>query len=198
MTLTILGLGILMSEAGNFTTRIIPMNDFWLKVFNSISGYGFASWKGILAIAVVAPIAEEIIFRGMVLKGFLKHYSVRKSIILSALLFGIAHMNPWQFVTAFTAGIIFGWWYVRTDSIIVTIFGHALNNGMIFIIGAIGLSIPGYNEAFNGVNHQPVWFDLLGVILLAGGVVWLAKLFNERKTSLGVENTPGQGDAWKI
>ncbi|MDV3428984.1 MAG: CPBP family intramembrane metalloprotease [Bacillota bacterium] len=184
MTLTILGLGILLSDAGNFTTRVIPMNDFWLKVFSSFTGNGFADWKGILAFAVVAPISEEIIFRGMVLKGFLKHYSVRKSIILSALLFGIAHMNPWQFVSAFAAGIVLGWWYVKTDSIITTIFGHALNNGMICIIGAIGLKIPGYNAALAGANHQPVWFDLLGVILLAVGIVWLSKLFNEKKTSL--------------
>lgn len=181
MTLTILGLQILLSEVGIFTERIIPMNDFWIKAFNSMLGNGFATWKVILGVAVIAPITEEIVFRGMILKGFLKHYSVRKSIILSALLFGLAHMNPWQFVSAFAAGIILGWWYVKTGSIITTIFGHALNNGMIFIIEAIGLSIPGYNAALSASNHQPVWFDLLGAVLLAGGIVWLIKLFNERQ-----------------
>jgi uncharacterized protein len=183
MAFSIAGLGILLSEAANFTTRIIPMNDFWLKIFDSLSGQDFSVWKPILLIAVVAPIVEEIIFRGMILRGFLKHYSVRKSIILSALLFAIIHMNPWQFVTAFAAGILLGWWYVKTDSILTTIFGHALNNSMSFIIGAVGLVIPGYNiEAI----HQPVWFDFLGVVLLVVGVMWLIKLFNVRK--INVEN----------
>jgi uncharacterized protein len=184
MILTITGLGILLSEAANFTTRILPMSDSWIEAFNSILGADSAPWKGFLAVVVAAPIAEEIIFRGLILRGFLKHYSVRKSILLSALLFGIVHMNPWQFVTAFAAGIILGWWYVKTKSIVTPILGHALNNGMSYIIGAIGLSIPGYNAPFDKVMHQPVWFDLLGIILLAGGVVWLVKLFNARKVSI--------------
>lgn len=183
MTITIVGLGFLLSEVANFTTRVLPMSDFWLKIFNSMTGDGFAPWKGILGVVVVAPIVEEIIFRGIVLRGFLKHYSVRKSILLSALLFGIIHMNPWQFVGAFVAGIILGWWYVKTNSITTTIFGHALNNGMSFIIGAIGLSIPGYNAANDIATHQPVWFDLLGVILLAAGIMWLVRLFKARKIS---------------
>jgi uncharacterized protein len=183
MILVISGLGILLSEVSNLTTRILPMSDSWLRAFSSILGDGSAPWKGILAVVVVAPIVEEIIFRGMILRGFLKHYSVKKSILLSALLFGIVHMNPWQFVTAFVAGIILGWWYVKTESIITTIFGHTLNNVMSFIIAAIGLSIPGYNAPYTTEMHQPFWFDLLGIILLTVGIVWLVKLFNARKIS---------------
>lgn len=183
MILIISGLGILLSEVSNLTTKILPMSDSWLRAFSSILGDDSSPWKGILAVVVAAPIVEEIIFRGMILRGFLKHYSVRKSILLSAVLFGIVHMNPWQFVTAFAAGIILGWWYVKTESIITTILGHALNNGMSFIIGAIGLSIPGYNAPYDTAMHQPVWFDLLGIILLASGIVWLVKLFNARKVS---------------
>jgi uncharacterized protein len=183
MTLTIAGSGILLSEAANFMVRILPMSDLWQEAFGALLGDNSDPWKGILAVVVAAPIVEEIIFRGLILRGFLKHYSVRKSILLSALLFGLVHMNPWQFVIAFAAGLILGWWYVKTESIITTIFGHALNNGMSFIIGAIGLSIPGYNAPYDIALHQPVWFDLLGVALLAGGTVWLIKLFNTRQIS---------------
>jgi membrane protease YdiL (CAAX protease family) len=184
MTLIIFGSGILLSELDNFIKKVLPMSAYWLETLNTISGEDSSPWKGILAIAVTAPIVEEIIFRGILLKGFLKHYSVRKSIILSALLFGMIHMNPWQFVSAFAGGLILGWWYVKTNSILTPIFGHALNNGLSFILTAIGLSIPGYNTAYSVAIHQPIWFDLLGVILLALGIVWLVNLFNARQVRL--------------
>lgn len=177
----IIGLGILLSEISNFTTRVLPMSDFWLKIFSTMAGEGFAPWKGILAVVVIAPIVEEIILRGMVLRGFLKHYSVRKSILLSALLFGLLHMNPWQFISAFAAGIILGYLYEKTNSIITTIFAHALNNSMGFIIGAFGIGIPGYNTAIDIATHQPLWFDFIGIIFFAAGIVWLVKLFSTRK-----------------
>jgi membrane protease YdiL (CAAX protease family) len=184
MTLVIFGSGILLSELDNFIKRVLPMSAYWLETLRTISGEGASPWKGILAIVVTAPIAEEIIFRGILLKGFLKHYSVRKSIILSSLLFGMIHMNPWQFVGAFAGGLILGWWYVKTNSILTPIFGHALNNGLSFILTAIGLIIPGYNTAYSVAIHQPIWFDLLGVILLTLGIVWLITLFNSRQISL--------------
>jgi uncharacterized protein len=188
MALTITGSGILLSEVDNLMRRILPMSDFWINIFNTLLGDGFSTWKGILAVVVIAPIVEEIIFRGLILRGFLKHYSVRKSIIISALLFGIVHMNPWQFVSASFAGIILGWWYVKTDSILGPVFGHALNNGMSFIVGLIGVSIPGYNAAFDTAKHQPLWFDLLGVIMLVGGVLWSIKLFNAKKVDMERNN----------
>lgn len=184
MTIIILGAGILLSELGNLIQIILPISESWLKAFDILSGEGFAVWKAILSTAIIAPIIEEILFRGILLRGFLKHYSVRKSIILSALLFGLAHMNPWQFVSAFAAGIILGWWYVKTNSITTTIFGHALNNGMMFIFTAFGIVIPGYNTPKNILDHQPIWFDLLGVFLLSLGIVWLIKLFNAKQTIL--------------
>lgn len=184
MTLTIIGFQILLSEVGIFTTRIIPINGFWEKIFNSAFGSEFSTWKGLLSVAIIAPIVEEITFRGIILKGFLKHYSVIKSVILSALLFGLIHMNPWQFVTAFAAGIVLGWWYIKTDSILPTIFGHALNNGIIYIISFIGISIPGFNTALGSSSHQPLWFDFLGVTLFTCGTIWLIKLFNKRQSEV--------------
>lgn len=184
MALTVTGLLILLSEIDNIVRIILPMNEVWLNFFNTLLGDGFAPWKGFLAVAVTAPIVEEILMRGLVLRSFLKHYSVRKSIILSALLFGIIHLNPWQFVTACISGLLLGWLYVKTNSIIATIFAHALNNAAGYILGALSISIPGFNTASDAVVHQPLWFNLLGIILLALGMVWLIKMFK----AMGVGN----------
>jgi uncharacterized protein len=183
-TLTILGLGIVLSQIDNYVRAIFPMSDFWKDAFSKLLGADFATWKGILAIVVAAPIVEEIIFRGLILRSFLKHYSVKKAIILSALLFGVIHLNPWQFVSGLLAGLVLGWWYVKTKSIVLTIYGHALNNSLGFIIGIIGVEIPGFSDSYGSAMNQPLWFNLLGLVLLASGTLWLARLFNRGKINL--------------
>jgi membrane protease YdiL (CAAX protease family) len=193
MTLMITGSGILLSEVDNIMREILPMSDFWIKAFNDLLGNNFAIWKGFIAVAVVAPITEEIIFRGIILRGFLKHYSIKKSIIVSALIFGLIHMNPWQFVSASIGGLILGWWYVKTNSIVLTIFGHALNNSISYFVSFIGLEIAGFSSSSNALQHQPAWFNLLGMTLAIAGMLWLNKMFINKEdklesTSLVLEN----------
>ncbi|MGH4118010.1 CPBP family intramembrane glutamic endopeptidase [Clostridium sp.] len=172
--LSILGLNIMLSEVSNILTMFLPLTDFWKSAFEGIS-------NDFIGTSIVAPIIEEILFRGIILRGLLMKYSVKKSIIVSALLFAIIHMNPWQFLGAFSAGILLGWLYLKTRSIVPCILGHALNNSLEFIITLVGLNIPGFSNSNNIIEHQPIAFDLLGVILLVTGVMWLIKLFNKQQ-----------------
>ena len=74
---------------------LIPMPEFAKKLFLELSGQtGIFSF---MTIAIAAPILEESIFRGIILDGLLKKYSPLKSILVSSILFGIVHLNPWQF-----------------------------------------------------------------------------------------------------
>lgn len=107
----------------------LPMPDWVTQLFEELIQKNIYSF---LAVVVVAPIFEEMIFRGVLLKGFLKNYSPTKAILWSALFFGIAHLNPWQFITAFFAGCLFGWVYWRTRSLIPCILLHMVNNGLAF------------------------------------------------------------------
>lgn len=81
-----------------------------------------------LTMVVAAPILEELIFRGIMLDGLLYKYPPIKSILVSALLFGLVHLNPWQFVTGFIIGIFSGWVYYHTRSLIACIIIHASAN----------------------------------------------------------------------
>lgn len=84
---------------------------------------------GFLSIAVMAPIVEELLFRGAILGHLLRQgRSPRVAIFLSALLFGIMHFNPVQSCFAFFLGIAFGWLYYRTGSVAPGIVAHAINN----------------------------------------------------------------------
>lgn len=89
---------------------------------------------GILALAVVAPIAEEYVFRRGMIGPFLtsgpQNLKTSLPILLSALTFGIIHGNPAQIPFAAIAGIILGYIYVRAQSIVLTSVIHILNNSL--------------------------------------------------------------------
>lgn len=84
---------------------------------------------GILSIAIMGPILEEMLFRGA-LQGYLQAICGKTwvAIVISSLVFGVVHMNPAQMPFAFLLGILFGWLYYRTGSLLPGIVGHVLNN----------------------------------------------------------------------
>lgn len=94
-------------------------------------------WSGVFYMILFAPFFEEIIFRGIILKGLLNNYGVKKSVFISALIFGIMHFNLVQSSTAFATGIILGVIYVKTGSLKVCFFIHAINNTFVGIMGGI-------------------------------------------------------------
>jgi membrane protease YdiL (CAAX protease family) len=115
-------------------TGWISMPDFFKQMFADISQNNLPVF---LSIVIVAPLGEEWISRGIILKGLLKHYSPRKAIVWSAVIFGIIHFNPWQAVSAFFIGLAIGWIYWRTRSLWLCVFMHAVNNAAAFVLTAI-------------------------------------------------------------
>ena len=98
------------------------------------SEYLFSGIPGILQGGVFAPIAEEIGFRGILLGGLLKtRCRPWIAILVSALVFALGHGFGVSFVGAMVFGIIVGWLYWRTDSIIPGILIHIANNSLSFI-----------------------------------------------------------------
>lgn len=105
---------------------LIPMPESIKKAFLDFgSQTGFFAF---LLMVIAAPILEELIYRGIILDGLLKSFSPAKSIFFSSLLFGLGHLNPWQFVTGFIIGAFSGWVYYRTRSLSFSIIIHAAAN----------------------------------------------------------------------
>jgi len=180
-TPVILGLGILLSETDNLLRSFLPMPEFWVNAFNSLLGGDSGLIYSFIAVAIVAPVVEEVLFRGIILSGFLKHYSPVKAIVVSALLFGLVHANPWQFTGAFTFGLIAAWLYMRTRVLWLCIYMHALNNSMGYVARILGLNIPGFTTGGTVVEFQPLWFNLLGVLMVSCGAWLLYKLLTSAK-----------------
>lgn len=89
---------------------------------------------GYLVIGLLAPFTEEMVFRGAILRKLLDSYSPWKAIALSAFFFSLIHMNPVQMPHAFLIGLLLGWMYWRTGSILPGIAQHWANNSAAYVI----------------------------------------------------------------
>ncbi len=178
--LTAMGWSILGSELSNVISLALPPPEWVVDMFSGLQSAGLTSF---LLLVVIAPVTEEFLFRGAILQGFLRRYSARKAILVSAVFFGAVHMNPWQFGPAVVLGIIYGWWCLRTNSLGPALVGHALNNAMGLIVGGLlGLEIPGYTEDVVGSSLQPLWLDILGLTLFAAGMLLATRSFARRQS----------------
>ena len=82
-----------------------------------------------LLVAVGAPLTEELLFRGVLLRGMLARYSTWHALAGSALLFAASHWFPVKVFLMLPAGVALGWLYVRYRSLWPPLLAHAMNNG---------------------------------------------------------------------
>ena len=121
-----------------------------------------------LTVAIAASILEEVLFRGIILDGFLKNYSPWKAIFWSATLFGLVHMNPYQFLLALLIGMVMGWIYWKTGSLWLCILVHFVNNSFGFIVGwFLGLNIKEMTSTRELMNGDQQYMMLLGMAAVA-------------------------------
>lgn len=92
-----------------------------------------STFELVIATVIIAPIFEELTCRGIICRGIAKNYGEVPAVLISALLFGAIHLNVTQAVPAFFLGIIFAYVYLRTGSLKLTMFMHAVNNSIAVI-----------------------------------------------------------------
>jgi membrane protease YdiL (CAAX protease family) len=102
-----------------------PMSDAQSATFERLASDGPSSF---ILVCLLAPVLEEMLFRGVILRSFLHQYSRRTAIVASALLFGLAHMNVYQLVVGAVIGYALGWLYARSRSVLPGILLHAAFN----------------------------------------------------------------------
>ncbi|MGN0675018.1 MAG: lysostaphin resistance A-like protein [Oscillospiraceae bacterium] len=119
----------------------------------------------------LAPIAEELIYRGVVLRCSAK-ISQRFAIFFSAFIFGIMHGNPYQFILGFLIGIPLAIITIKTGSLIPAIICHMTNN--------IVASIPSVVEYFNEELSYSINFIIMPIFLIAGLIVLVSELSSGR------------------
>lgn len=129
----------------------VPMNNESGRYFGGVAGVLFGSLFG--------PVAEEIGFRGVLLGGLLKtRCRPWLAILISALVFALFHGFEF-FVGAMLYGIIIGWFYCRTGSLIPGVITHVVNNSLSFI-------------DLSGQSHTAVMVIFVGSLLLLVFGLW--------------------------
>ncbi|WFA08247.1 CPBP family intramembrane glutamic endopeptidase [Tissierella sp. Yu-01] len=180
LIITVIGLNIVISEVVNYITLLIPMSDFFEEIFSEILGGELNLTGTFIRVVIVAPIVEEILMRGIILEGLTSKYSNAKAIIVSSLLFGIIHLNIYQFVAASIIGILLGWIYINTNSLWLCIFTHGVYNSLGYIAESIfKIQIAGYTTE----GFQPLWFTGVGLILIIFGGFLLKRIFKKKQYS---------------
>ena len=180
---------IVISELDNLFNYVLPMPEFFQNIFSSMMADKPLA-MAIIYIGIAPAFMEEFLFRGLILDGFAANYSKRKAIIISALLFGIIHLNPWQFFTGFLFGIVLAWVCIETKSILLCVFLHFFNNTLYTLVVRFRDLIPieGFNVTFEAAKFQPWWFTLSGAALTALGI-WLMMSSIKRERAIEQEQS---------
>ncbi len=163
----IIGSSIVLSEILNYLDLVMD-DSIYEELFSFLLDINLIT--GFIIIVLFPSVLEEIIFRGVILKGLLKNYGDKFAIFFSALLFGIVHLNIQQGITAFFIGLILGWLYWKYRSLPLVIFAHAVNNFLSLLalhyFDMSGYSLEKVEEAH---QFQPLWFTIIGLVFLLIG-----------------------------
>lgn len=161
------------------TTAIPGMQEFYdnfMQLMGSVLEGPF--WCSFLVVAVFAPIFEEWMCRGMVLRGLLTRMKPGWAIVVSALFFAVIHANPWQALNAFIIGVVMGYVYYKTGSLWLTMLIHFVNNGSAVVLAQ-----------FASLEETDYWIEMMPLsvyipLCIAGVAILVACLWAFKRIPL--------------
>lgn len=159
--------------------KYLPAPDWFWEMFNKIFEGDFGFWGAFMKVAVVAPVVEELIFRGLILQGFRRNYNAITAVFMSALLFALFHLNPWQFPATFVLGLLLGWIMIRTNNIFLAIIGHSINNFLVLLSITFWKEI--HASTFYLMEKGKIYFISLLIVLFSLALIYLLSYKKQKK-----------------
>ncbi|MCA2980054.1 MAG: CPBP family intramembrane metalloprotease [Myxococcaceae bacterium] len=117
----------------------------------------------VLAVAVLAPLAEELLFRGVLVRGLVERLSPLATAVVSGFIFSAYHLDPVGFLPRFAIGIMLALLVLKSGSLWPAIAAHAANNAL-----ALGTLEAGLED-----SDLPVWVGLASLVVLLATGAWL-------------------------
>ena len=136
----------------------------------------------VIVAVLVAPIVEELVFRGVLLRSLVARWGTNVGIVTSALVFGVLHVGAFG---AVAFGIVMALVYLRTRTLLVPIACHALHNGLVVLAGSLG---PKDATLDVDAARGDLWLGLLG---LAGALAIFIAVVRRLRPEGGVWEMPG-------
>ena len=132
--------------------KILPPTPEWFE--NAMEKIMDAPvWITLISVSIFAPLFEEWLCRGLVLRGLLQKTSPVSAILVSSVFFAVLHMNPWQALGAFVLGALFGYFYYKTGSLKLTMLMHCVNNTMAVVL----TKIPSFEDVDSFTQIMSPW-----------------------------------------
>ena len=126
--------------------------------------------------AVLPGVCEEVAHRGMILNGF-SQFGPRRAVVLSALLFGLLHLNVEQVVYATLIGILVGYISLRTESIYPAMIVHFMNNAISVFMGFSSFHNLGFDAGFqvlqSWLSSSPILTIMFMILLIFALFIFL-------------------------
>lgn len=188
--LTLLGILLITAASVVLEPLLNIFPEHYLKDLGEMLGSGL--WPIVLTV-VLAPVLEEVFFRGLVLEQLRRRVPAWQAVLASAVFFGLVHMpNLPQMVNAMVMATILGYLYVVSGSLMAVIVVHAVNNGIAYLtLEMTGTQSTDLREI---VGNDTVYWAIFGVsaAILAVSLVFLAR--GGRKSNKKVKETLGQDE----
>jgi membrane protease YdiL (CAAX protease family) len=182
VALSTLGLTFLGAELDTYLEELLPPPPWVAEIFRRVLEYHTVlEFFGVFAFLVVmAPVTEELLFRGLFLHRLVEGYGPRVSVAGSALCFGIFHIFPWQAVGAALVGIYLGWLVLKTRSVFVPMFAHALFN----LVPVLATGLASRHALLRQLSaevpadesHLPPLWLFLSMLAVGAGLLWTRRI----------------------
>lgn len=135
----------------------------------------------VLTLGILAPISEELLFRGIIFNG-LKQKGIKTAVLISSLMFMLVHLNLHQTIYQFILGVILALAVLYTNNIFSSVLIHFINNTLVLLINYI-------NPYFFSYKFLSFNYIILALVLLFVAVVTLLLLFKKLKNLRKIDKT---------
>ncbi len=169
LPLTALGAAVFLGWCADLLTQVFPLPPNLARLLQDMLDGPPAETA--LAVVVIAPFTEELLFRGLILRGLERRYGAMPALLLSSAFFALSHFNLIQAIPAFAAGLYLGWLYRATGTLWWPMAAHALYNGLSLVFASV------FPDTDSVPNAAPMPWPLVaaGAVVLALGLLLTKK-----------------------
>jgi membrane protease YdiL (CAAX protease family) len=164
-----------LAEVGNVVQEVWPVSfDELARRHRLINPKTW--WAGVstlLALVLVAPVTEELLFRGWLLRDLKEQYGETRALVWSSALFGLVHIEAAAVLYAALGGLVLGAVALRAKSTLASIAMHAGVNALPLLLPTRLIRIEGFNTLGHRVEHISWWLLLLSMAGAAAALMIL-------------------------